>query len=111
MSLDMAVNHLADQSACFRDAQRRGRDSPCYAWFERDGSGRAVHYFDWTNLENLNYGNPAVRDYVLAAFSYWLREYHVDGFRLDAAWAVRQRDPRLWPRLRAQAERIDPNVV
>lgn len=109
--LDMAANHLSDQSFYYRDAQRRGRKSPYYAWFQRDGSGQPVHYFDWTNLENLNYGNPAVRDYVLAAFSYWLREFHVDGFRLDAAWAVRQRDPRFWPRLRAQAERIDPDIV
>ena len=109
--LDMAANHLSDQSPYYRDAQRRGRKSPYYAWFQRDGSGRPVHYFDWTNLENLDYGNPAVRRYMLAAFSYWLREYHVDGFRLDAAWAVRQRDPRFWPRLRARAERIDPDVV
>jgi glycosidase len=109
--LDMAANHLSDQSPYFRDAQWRGRESAYYGWFERDGSGRPVHYFDWTNLENLNYDDPAVRDYVLAAFSHWLRDYHVDGFRLDAAWAVRQRDPRFWPRLRARLDRIDPNVV
>lgn len=109
--LDMAANHLSDQSAFYRDAQRRGRKSAYYGWFERDGSGRPVHYFDWTNLENLNYGNPAVRDYMLAAFSYWLRDYHVDGFRLDAAWAVRQRDPRFWPQLRAALARIDPDVI
>src|SRR6185437_15768335 len=49
--LDMAANHLADQSPYYLDAQRRGRKSPYYAWFERDSSGRPVHYFDWTNLE------------------------------------------------------------
>lgn len=109
--LDMAVNHLSDQSPYFRDAQRRGRISPYYAWFERDASGRPVHYFDWTNLENLNYDDPAVREYVLAAFAHWLRDYDVDGFRLDAAWAIRQRDPDFWPTLRACLARIDPNVI
>ena len=109
--LDMAANHLSDQSPYFRDAQRRGRASAYYGWFERDGSGKPVHYFDWTNLENLNYDDPAVRDYMLAAFAHWLRDYRVDGFRLDAAWAVRQRDPRFWPQLRASLERIDPGVV
>lgn len=109
--LDMAANQLSDQSAYFQDAQRRGRRSPYYDWFERDASGRPVHYFDWTNLENLNYGDPAVRRYILAAFSHWLRDYHVDGFRVDAAWAVRQRGPRFWPRLRARLARIDPHVV
>lgn len=84
--LDMAANHLSDQSPYYLDAQRRGRKSPYYAWFERDSSGHPVHYFDWTNLENLSYADPAVRSYMLAAFSHWLRDYHVDGFRLDAAW-------------------------
>jgi glycosidase len=109
--LDMAANHLSDLSPYYRDAQRRGRRSPYYGWFERDGSGKALHYFDWTNLENLNYDDPAVRRYILAAFAHWLADYHVDGFRLDAAWAIRQRDPRFWPRLRARLGRIDPRVV
>jgi cyclomaltodextrinase len=109
--LDMAANHLSDQSPYFRDAQRRGRRSPYYDWFERDSSGNPVHYFDWTNLENLDYDDPAVRRYMLAAFCHWLQDYHVDGFRLDAAWAVRRRDPRFWPRLRARLARIDPHVV
>lgn len=109
--LDMAANHLSDQSPYFRDAQRRGRQSPYFDWFERDAAGGPVHYFDWKNLENLNYGKPAVRRYMLAAFSHWLRDYGVDGFRLDAAWAVRQRDPQFWPALRARLERIDPHVI
>jgi glycosidase len=109
--LDMAANQLSDHSPYFLDAQRHGRESPYYDWFERDGAGKPQHYFDWTNLENLNYRNPALRDYVLAAFAHWLRDFHVDGFRLDAAWAVRQRDPGFWPRLRARLARIDPNVV
>lgn len=109
--LDMAANHLSDQSPYYRDARRRGRESPYYGWFERDGSGRAVHYFDWTNLENLNYDDPSVRSYVVAAFSHWLADYHVDRFRMDAAWAVRQRDPGFWPALRARLTHIDPNVI
>lgn len=109
--LDMAANHLSDQSPYYRDAQRRGRKSPYYDWFERDGAGQPLHYFDWTHLENLNYGDPAVRRYMLAAFSHWLRDYHIDGFRLDAAWAVRQRDPGFWPALRARLARIDPDII
>lgn len=109
--LDMAANHLSDRSPEYLDAQRRGRRSPYYDWFERDAAGRAMHYFDWAPLENLNYADPAVRRYMRAAFAHWLSAYHVDGFRLDAAWAVRQRDPRFWPALRAQLARIDPNIV
>ncbi|HZT02662.1 MAG TPA: alpha-amylase family glycosyl hydrolase [Steroidobacteraceae bacterium] len=109
--LDMVANHLSDQSPYYRDAERRGRRSPYYGWFERDRSGRAVHYFHWTNLENLNYDDAAVRRYILAAIAHWLAGYHVDGFRLDAAWAVRQRDPEFWPTLRSRLARMDPDVV
>jgi cyclomaltodextrinase len=77
---DMAANHLADRSPYYRDAEQRGRKSRYYDWFERDASGRAVHYFDWKNLENLNYADPAVRRYVLDAFSHWVAAFHVDGF-------------------------------
>ncbi len=56
-----------------------------------------THYFDWANLENLNYGDEGVRGYMTDAFAYWLREFDIDGFRVDAAWGPRQRTPDFWP--------------
>lgn len=70
-------------------------------WFERDADGTIASYFDWANLKNLDYDNPQVQAYVIAAFAHWLREYEVDGFRVDASRAVRQRAPEFWPRCRS----------
>jgi cyclomaltodextrinase / maltogenic alpha-amylase / neopullulanase len=108
--LDMVVNHLGDRSAYYADTQAHGAASPYYDWFERDARGRAEHYFDWINLENLNYDNPEVRTYLIAVLGSWLRDYSVDGFRIDAAWALRQRAPRLWPQVRRELESIDPDI-
>ncbi|HEX7062937.1 MAG TPA: alpha-amylase family glycosyl hydrolase, partial [Woeseiaceae bacterium] len=53
---------------------------------------------------------PEVQSYVIAAFAHWVRAYGVDGFRVDASWAVRRRAPEFWPRWRAELKRIDPDL-
>jgi cyclomaltodextrinase / maltogenic alpha-amylase / neopullulanase len=109
--LDFVTNHLAKESRYFSDAARFGARSPYFNWFEWDREGRPAHYFDWVSLENLNYGNPEVRNYILAALAHWVRKFSIDGFRADAAWAVRQREPSFWPRVRREVERIRPNTL
>jgi len=109
--LDFVTNHLSAEHPYYKDAERRGATSPYYTWFQRDAAGKVVHYFDWTRLENLDYDNADVRAYIVAACSYWVRIFHVDGFRMDAAWAVRERAPEMWPLLRRELKRIDPDVV
>jgi len=108
--VDFVPNHLSDRSAYALSAARGGRRSPYYDWFDRDIRGTITHYFDWTHLENLDYDNPQVRNYVIAAFARFVRDYDVDGFRIDASWAVAQRSPEFWPRLRAELKRIDPDL-
>jgi glycosidase len=109
--LDFVTNHLSDEHPYYKDAERRGARSPYYTWFQRDAAGKVTHYFDWTHLESLDYDNPDVRAYIVAACSYWVRAFHVDGFRMDAAWAVRERAPEMWPLLRRELKRIDPDIV
>jgi glycosidase len=109
--LDFVVNHLSDQHPYYLDAVARGPRSAYYDWFERDAQGQVMHYFDWKNLENLNYDNPEVRNYLIASLGYWLREFHVDGFRLDASWTLRERAPEVWPDARKEIEREDPDVL
>lgn len=108
--LDAVTNQLAQQSRYFADTQAHGKASPYYDWFARDASGRPLHYFDWQNLENLNYDNAEVRSFLTAALTHWLKAYAVDGFRIDAAWALRQRAPDFWPAVRRELERVDPDI-
>lgn len=43
---------------------------------------------DWTDVAELNYANPALRRAMIESMQYWLREYHLDGFRVDVAGFV-----------------------
>ncbi|MCA6119218.1 DUF3459 domain-containing protein [Bradyrhizobium sp. WSM 1738] len=109
--IDFVPNHLSDQHAYFADSMRRERSSPYFSFFARGQDGKAEHYFDWSNLKNLNYANPEVQRLVIEAFAYWVREFDVDGFRVDAAWGPKQRAPEFWPRWRAELKRIQPDLL
>jgi len=43
---------------------------------------------DWTDVAELDYGNPALRQAMVAAMRHWLVEYGIDGFRVDVAGFV-----------------------
>jgi glycosidase len=48
---------------------------------------------------------------IVEAFSHWVRELGIDGFRVDAAWGVQERRPDFWPGLRRELKRIDPDIL
>jgi cyclomaltodextrinase len=109
--VDVVPNHLSEQSPWFQDAQRHGPASRYWGFFDRDTDGRPTHYFDWTHLPNLDYDNPEVRRMIVEAFSHWVRELGIDGFRVDVAWGVQQRRPDFWPALRRELKRIRPDLL
>jgi cyclomaltodextrinase len=109
--IDFVPNHTSDEHPYFKDAQARGKESPYYTYYDRDAAGKPTHYFDWENLPNLNYDNPEVERFMLEAFSYWVREIDVDGFRTDACWGVKERKPDYWPRWRRELKRIKPDLM
>jgi glycosidase len=51
----------------------------------RDDKGKLT---DWTDVAQLDYKNPGLRREMIAAMRYWLEEFGVDGFRVDAAGFV-----------------------
>jgi cyclomaltodextrinase len=109
--MDFVPNHLSEQNAYFIDTIARAGASPYFKFFARGDDGNAQHYFDWANLKNLNYGNPEVQRLVIEAFAHWIREFDIDGFRVDAAWGPRQRAPDFWPRWRRELKRIKPDLL
>lgn len=109
--MDFVPNHLAAVHPYYLDTERHRQRSPYYNWFERDDQGAATHYFDWPHLKNLDYDNPEVQRYMLEAFSYWVRDLGIDGFRVDVSWGVRDRAPEFWPRWREELKRIDPDLL
>lgn len=51
----------------------------------RDDQGKLT---DWTDVAQLDYGNPALRREMIAAMRWWLTEFGIDGFRMDVAGFV-----------------------
>lgn len=109
--LDLVANHLSDHSRYFTDTVRRQHGSPYFDYFARDPAGEAAHYFDWSNLENLNYDNPEVRRMMIAAAARWVRDFDVDGFRVDAAWGPAERRPDFWKQWSGELKRIKPDLL
>ncbi len=109
--MDFVPNHTSNEHPYFRDTLEKGRGSPYWDFYDRDASGNYTYYFDWTHLPNLNYANPEVRRMMIEAFSYWVREFDVDGFRVDACWGVQERRPDFWPEWRRELKRIKPDLL
>jgi glycosidase len=109
--MDFVPNHSSAQHPYFLSAKDGGPGSPYWDFYDRDETGEPTHYFDWTHLPNLNYENPEVRNMMIEAFSYWVREFDVDGFRVDACWGVKQRRPDFWPLWRKALKRIKPDLM
>jgi cyclomaltodextrinase len=109
--MDFVPNHLSTEHGYYADAVARERASPYFNFFARGQDEETAHYFDWQNLKNLDYDNPEVQRMLIEAFAHWVREFDVDGFRVDVAWGPRERAPEFWPRWRAELKRIKPDLL
>ena len=110
--MDFVPNHTADTHPYFLDAQQSGPESPYWDFYNRDASGNPTHSLpQWTDIPDLNYDNAEVKRMIIEGFSYWVREFDVDGFRVDAAWAIRNRRPEFWLPWRRELKRIKPDLL
>ncbi len=109
--MDFVPNHSSDQHPYFVDTKKNAKNSPYWNFYDRDAAGNPTHGLpQWTNLPNFNYDNPEVRRMMVEAFSYWVRDFDVDGFRVDAAWATKERRPDFWLSWRRALKRIKPDL-
>jgi cyclomaltodextrinase len=108
---DFVPNHSSIEHRYYQTADAEGEGSHYWDFYDRDENGDFTHYFDWEHLPNLNYDEPQVRRMMTEAFAYWIREFDVDGFRVDAAWGILRRRPDYWPEWRAELKRIKPDLL
>lgn len=92
--LDGVFHHVGRDFWAFRDLQTHGEASRYRDWFagvdfaRRSPYGDAFTYDAWRghhNLVKLNLRNPEVREHLFGAVAKWVREFGIDGLRLDVA--------------------------
>ena len=92
--LDGVFHHVGRDFWAFRDVLERHKQSAYCDWFYRLDFHKRSPYNDpfayegWNghySLVKLNLHNPAVKDHLFQAVDMWIREFDIDGLRLDAA--------------------------
>lgn len=112
--LDGVFNHVGRDFFAFRDLLQHREGSAYASWFcnvnfhgnNRFGDG--LRYDNWGGddaLVKLNQRNPAVRDYISDVIRFWVREFDIDGIRLDAADVL---DHGFMQALRSVANEVKP---
>jgi glycosidase len=76
-------------------------------WYSRDWKGdfRPTPWWDWPDIIDLDYDQPAVRQYMTDALKYWVSEADVDGYRCDVAGFV---PTDFWNNARKELDAIKP---
>ncbi|WP_182112500.1 MULTISPECIES: alpha-amylase family glycosyl hydrolase [unclassified Actinotalea] len=95
VTLDGVFNHVGRGFPAFQDVLRDGPGGPSDAWFrlhwpDGAGPGTEPQYVDFEGhhaLVALDHDADVVVDHVVAVMDHWLSR-GVDGWRLDAAYAV-----------------------
>lgn len=92
--LDGVFNHTGRDFFAFRDIRKNRESSQYRDWYcnvnfgGNNSFGDGFSYENWGGydlLAKLNQRNPAVRDYICDVIRFWVKEFDIDGIRLDAA--------------------------
>lgn len=95
--LDGVFNHVGRGFGPFKDVLEKRESSPYVNWFSRiafDGNSNyndGLWYEGWEgnyDLVKLNLYNDDVVNYIFGAVEGWIKEFDIDGIRLDVAYCL-----------------------
>ncbi len=116
--LDGVFNHASRGFFQFNDILEHGPHSAWLDWFTveqwplhpYDGDHPA-NYVAWVGnraLPKFNTDNPQVREFIMQVGEYWLREFHIDGWRLDVPAEITT--PGFWEEFRQRVRAVNPEA-
>lgn len=111
--LDGVFNHVGRGFFGFKDVLEKRENSQYKDWFNINFGGNSNYndglwYEGWEghyDLVKLNLKNPAVTDYLIESVRGWVKEFDIDGLRLDVAYMV---DRDFLKRLRYETGQMKP---
>lgn len=76
-------------------------------WYAKDYKGdfRPTPWWDWSDIIDLDYSKPGLREYMTEALKYWVKEADIDGYRCDVAGFV---PLDFWNNARKELDAIKP---
>ena len=92
--LDGVFNHTGRDFFAFQDIKNNRENSQYKDWYcnvnfwGNNSFNDGFSYENWGGydlLAKLNQRNPAVKDYICDVIRFWVKEFDIDGIRLDAA--------------------------
>lgn len=119
--LDAVFNHIGYYSNIWQDVIKNKEESKYKDWFYIKDMSRIDTPLKYMNKKNipyetfgcvaempkLNTENPEVVDYLIEVGKYWVREFDIDGWRLDVSNEV---DHRFWRKFREEVKKEKQDV-
>lgn len=116
--LDGVFNHCGNLNPMWQDVLENGPKSKYFDWFminkwpfdkERpDTKDKSFYSFAFTaKMPKLNTNNIEVIEYILSVCEYWVREFDIDGIRLDVANEISHK---LCKVMRERLKAIKPDI-
>lgn len=117
--IDGVFNHCSWKFFAFEDVVLKGEASRYCKWFydlrfpvirpeqEEEIPGYTCFAYE-RKMPKLNTSEPEVQMYFADVGAYWIKEFHVDGWRLDVANEI---DRNFWRKFRAAVKKENPEAV
>ncbi|WP_394235684.1 alpha-glycosidase [Niallia oryzisoli] len=112
--LDAVFNHSGFYFPPFQDVWQNGEKSPYKNWFHTSQfplkGGARPNYATFSFVETmpkLNTQNEETKNYLLDVGRYWVKEFDIDGWRLDVANEI---DHAFWREFRQAVKSIKPDL-
>ncbi|MFD2443152.1 glycoside hydrolase family 13 protein [Bacillus sp. CGMCC 1.16607] len=112
--LDAVFNHSGFYFPQFQDVLEKGEQSRFKDWFHvlefplvTEPKPNYDTFAFTPFMPKLNTENPEVKEYLLEVGRYWVREFDIDGWRLDVANEV---DHAFWREFRQEVKKINPEL-
>lgn len=112
--LDAVFNHSGYYFPPFQDILEKGENSRYKDWFHIHNfpvvGGAKPNYDSFGfigSMPKLNTANPEVKKYLIDVGTYWIKEFDIDGWRLDVANEV---DHPFWREFRTAVKEVKPDL-
>lgn len=117
--IDGVFNHCSWEFSAFEDVMDKGENSKYIDWFydlkfpvrrpqsEKEKPGYACFAYE-PKMPKLNTSNEEVQKYFANVGTYWIREYEIDGWRLDVANEI---DRNFWRKFREAVKKENKEAI